>query len=164
MKNTLPQDIIFNNDNLKEYLKTDWIIGMMLRLEQARKDAGLTQGDLAQKLNRQQSVVSRTERDLEGSISLSRYADWLFACDAIPSEIEIMSLDNVRQNLLRPPTNEPQTRIEYGEQGRTQYALENNTFQLSSSTQVFSQDYGRRTGQSISSKADHPTQGGIPAA
>lgn len=145
MKNTLPQDIIFDNDNLKEYLKTDWIIGMMLRLEQARKDAGLTQGDLAQKLNRQQSVVSRTERDLEGSISLSRYADWLFACDAIPSEIEIMSLENARQNLLMAPMN-----------SITQTSAAPNAW----ANQNYSQSY-----QSIPSETDkNHNKGGISAA
>ena len=100
MRNNLPQEIIQDDNSLKEYLKANWVIGMMLQLEQARKSAGLSQEGLAQVLSRKQSVISRTERDLEGAMSLNRYADWLFACNAIPHDIEITSVAEARRNLM----------------------------------------------------------------
>lgn len=100
MRNNLPQEIIQDDNSLKEYLKANWVIGMMLQLEQARKSSGLSQEGLAQVLGCKQSVILRTERDSEGAMSLKRYADWLFACNAIPHDIEITSVAEARRNLM----------------------------------------------------------------
>jgi DNA-binding XRE family transcriptional regulator len=70
--------IIHNDKGLKAYLKTRWLIHAMMQLEAARKDRGYTQQDLAFRLGTTPSVISRTEADSEGSISLKRYAECLF--------------------------------------------------------------------------------------
>lgn len=99
MSRNLPQDIIENDVALQEYLKADWIIKAMLHLESSRKEADLTQQKLAELLGTKQSVISRSEADLSGAISIRRYADWLFACGAIPSQMETSTLQEARKNL-----------------------------------------------------------------
>ncbi|CAK7040145.1 MAG: hypothetical protein KER_01652 [Kerstersia gyiorum] len=54
-------------------------------LRQTRKNANLTQAELAQKLGRGQSYVSKVERG-EQYIDLVEFLDWCRACDAKPSE------------------------------------------------------------------------------
>lgn len=100
MSTVLPLDLILNDEALREYLKTDWIIKSMLHLESTRQAAGYTQSELANLLNTTQSVISRTERDMDGAISLRRYADWLFACGAVPTRIETTTLVDARKDLI----------------------------------------------------------------
>ncbi|HBQ95981.1 MAG: hypothetical protein C7B43_20010 [Sulfobacillus benefaciens] len=100
MSYVLPLDLVLNDEALREYLKTDWIIKTMLHLESTRKIAGYTQSDLATLLNTTQSVISRSESDMDGAISLRRYAEWLFACGAVPTRIETTTLVDARKDLI----------------------------------------------------------------
>lgn len=54
-------------------------------LRQIRKNANLTQAELAQKLGRGQSYVSKVERG-EQYIDLVEFLDWCRACGAKPLE------------------------------------------------------------------------------
>jgi DNA-binding XRE family transcriptional regulator len=50
----------------------------------ARKQAGLTQEQLAEKLGTKQEAISRWETDTEGSISLRNYVEFVQACGMVP--------------------------------------------------------------------------------
>lgn len=99
MSRGLPPDLVRDDTSLKEYLKTDWLIKAMRRLESARKAAGYTPSELAKLLGTTQSAISRSESDMEGTISLRRYADWLFSCNVVPTDFEVNSLQSVRESL-----------------------------------------------------------------
>lgn len=55
-------------------------------LRETRKHANLTQVELAQKLGRGQSYVSKVERG-EQYIDLVEFLDWCRACNAKPAEV-----------------------------------------------------------------------------
>lgn len=100
MTRLIPMDILYDDAAFREYLKTDWLIKAMVQLESARKSVGLSQKELAKRLDTTQSAISRVENDLDGSISLRRYAEWLFSCDTVPMVFEGRSLDSIRQDYL----------------------------------------------------------------
>lgn len=85
----LPQEIVNDDQVLREFLKTDWILSTMLNLEKVRKDMHYSQKDLAERLGTTQSVVSRTESDSTGAISVRRYVEWLLACGVVPTELAV---------------------------------------------------------------------------
>ena len=87
MIRNVPQEIVNDDQALREFLKTDWILSTMLNLEKVRKDGHYSQRDLAQRLGTTQSVISRTESDSTGAISVRRYVEWLLACDVVPTEL-----------------------------------------------------------------------------
>ncbi len=89
MIRNLPQEIVNDDQALREFLKTDWILSTMLNLEKVRKDVHYSQKDLAQRLGTTQSVVSRTESDSTGAISVRRYVEWLLACGVVPMELAV---------------------------------------------------------------------------
>jgi transcriptional regulator with XRE-family HTH domain len=100
MTQKLPDALLDNPDALREYFVTDWILGAMMQLEKARKAKGLTQQELADRLSRKQSSISRTERDSSGAISLRHYAEWLAACDVIPSSVVTTDLIVAKNSLI----------------------------------------------------------------
>lgn len=55
-------------------------------LRETRQQAGLTQVDLASKLDKGQSYVSKVERG-EQYIDLIEFLDWCEACKAAPSDV-----------------------------------------------------------------------------
>ena len=85
----LPQEIVNDDQALREFIKTDWILSMMLTLEKVRKDSHYSQKDLAERLGTTQSVISRTESDSTGGISVRRYVEWLLACNVVPQELAV---------------------------------------------------------------------------
>ncbi len=100
MTRHIPTDILFDDEAFREYLKTDWLIKAMLQLEGTRKSVGLSQKGLAARLDTTQSAISRAENDLDGSISLRCYAEWLFACGSVPTVVETKPLDAIRQDYI----------------------------------------------------------------
>lgn len=72
MLRNIPQEILNDDQALQELLKMDWILSTMLNLEKVRKDGHYSQKELAQRLGTTQSVISRTETDSTGSISVRR--------------------------------------------------------------------------------------------
>ncbi len=89
MIRNLPQEIVNDDQALREFIKTDWILSMMLNLEKVRKDSHYSQKDLAERLGTTQSVISRTESDSTGGISVRRYVEWLLACNVVPKELAV---------------------------------------------------------------------------
>lgn len=73
-------------------------------LREIRREAGLTQVELACRLRRGQSYVSKIERG-EQYIDLAEFIDWCHACGVMPSEA-MRALDGVvpQQETAPAPT------------------------------------------------------------
>lgn len=99
-------DLVANdNEAAEEHLKDRFIESVVATLAEARSSAGLSQTELAVRLRTTQSVISRTERDYEGAISLHRIADWLLACGVAPQSLATQPFSQARREalaLLRP--------------------------------------------------------------
>ena len=75
------------------------------RLRKVRKDAGLSQEDLAKKLDRTQSYVSRHEKTLE--MTFWEWVKWMDACKAaIGPFLDKVGVTRRRKKISRkkPPT------------------------------------------------------------
>lgn len=83
----VPDSLYGEPEALREYLRARWLITATTMLEEARIQRHLTQCELAERLKTKQSVISRTESDFSGSITLRRFIDWLLACEMVPEEI-----------------------------------------------------------------------------
>ncbi|MGH2485612.1 MAG: helix-turn-helix domain-containing protein, partial [Ktedonobacterales bacterium] len=73
-----------DDDAAREYLKESFLTRAMLALFNARRDVGLTQAQLAERLGTQQSSIARLERDLSGSVTLRRFVEVALACGVMP--------------------------------------------------------------------------------
>jgi transcriptional regulator with XRE-family HTH domain len=60
-------------------------VAVRLQLKALRKEAKMTQGELAKKLREEQSYISKVERG-ERYADLLFYLDWVRACGQSPSE------------------------------------------------------------------------------
>jgi transcriptional regulator with XRE-family HTH domain len=101
-----------DDDNARAYLIQHFLGAAMLRLWEARRDAGLTQAQVAEAMHTRQSAVARWEADLSGSISLRKYAEFALACGTVPLEIMLAPLQQVRQFTMERP-EEPTTPLHF---------------------------------------------------
>ena len=65
---------------LRAYLRAGFLESAVNTLYQVRRQAGLTQAQVAEKLNTGQAAIARLEDDTEGAMSLHRYVDFVMAC------------------------------------------------------------------------------------
>lgn len=63
-------------------LRTPEHVYLCLRLRQVRLDAGLTQADLAERLDKPQSFIAKVETQ-ERRLDVIEFAKWMMACDGI---------------------------------------------------------------------------------
>ena len=96
----------------KKYLKRRWLADATAALREARKEAGLTQEDVAQRLGTKQPAIARLENDREGRFSLARYIEYALACDMMPLDIEFEPVSEVRKYALSAP-DAPRTAAAY---------------------------------------------------
>ncbi len=68
----------------RDYLKADFLAAAVDALFYARRQAGLTQEQVAQKLGKKQEAIARWEADTEGKMSLRQYFDLALACGRVP--------------------------------------------------------------------------------
>ena len=87
----------------REYLKADFLAAAVDALFYARRQAGLTQEQVAQKLGKKQEAIARWEADTEGKMSLRQYVEIALACDMIPLDIILESIDSVRDYVIHNP-------------------------------------------------------------
>ena len=88
----------------RDYLVVSFVSAAMRLLYHARRDAGLSQEGLSGRLGTKQSAIARWERDHEGSITLSNYARFLSECGAIPFDLELSPVSEMRKYALDRPS------------------------------------------------------------
>ena len=88
---------------LRAYLRAGFLESAVNTLYQVRRQAGLTQAQVAEKLNTGQAVIARLEDDTEGAMSLHRYVDFVMACGMIPFNITYVPIEAVRGYTLENP-------------------------------------------------------------
>lgn len=85
------------------YLRAGFLEDAVNTLRQVRRQVGLTQSQVAEKLNTRQAAIARLEDDTEGAMSLRRYVDYLMACGMIPYNITYVPIDTVREYTIEHP-------------------------------------------------------------
>jgi hypothetical protein len=87
----------------REYLRERFLTACTIALFEQRKAAGLTQTDVATRMNTKQPAISALEADFGGSFSLRRYVDYLLACGVLPLDLSFAPEEAVRRFLLDCP-------------------------------------------------------------
>lgn len=91
------------NEFTREYLKAGFLAAAVDELFRARRQAGLTQSQIAEKMQTKQAAIARLEADVDGSMSLRRYVDFALACGMIPFDITLVPLDAMRDLVIKDP-------------------------------------------------------------
>lgn len=91
-----------------EYLQESFLTEAMLALFHARRDAGLSQTQVAEYMGTKQSAIARWERDFSGSISLRKYVEFALACGKLPFDISLADVSEMRAFAAEHP-GEPVT-------------------------------------------------------
>lgn len=71
-------------------LRTPEHVYLCQRLKKVRLDAGLTQADLADRLDKPQSFVAKVETQ-ERRLDVIEFAQWMAACDGLDAVSEIVT-------------------------------------------------------------------------
>ena len=90
-------------DFTRAYLKKGFLTAAMEALFYARREAGLTQAQLADRLQTKHSSIARWEADTSGSISLHRYAEMALACGMIPLDIKLVPISSLSEYVTEDP-------------------------------------------------------------
>ncbi len=88
---------------LEAFLKSNFLSNAVRALFHARREAGLTQAQLADLLKTKQSAIARLEADTDGSMSLQRYVDFAFECGIAPFVIKFLPLSELHNYVLDNP-------------------------------------------------------------
>ena len=97
-----------------EYLKSAFLSSAVNALFYMRRQAGLTQAQIAERLNTKQSAVARLEADFDGGISLRRYVDFALACGMVPHNVTFAPLESAISYTIAQPKI-PYTEVNYQE-------------------------------------------------
>lgn len=98
----------------REYLKASFLSAAVNELFHARRDAGLTQAQVAEKLNTKQTAIARLEADTAGSMSLRRFVEFALACGRMPFDIKLELVNSFRNYVIDNPRS-PRTQDLYEE-------------------------------------------------
>ncbi len=96
----------------REYLKARFLSSAVRALYNARRKAGFTQAQIAERLHTKQAAIARLEADTEGSMSLRRYVDFTLACGMDPLDITLEPMESVRDYIIHNP-QAPRTQALY---------------------------------------------------
>lgn len=102
------REMLEDEETAHAYLLERWLTDAVAKLRDARREAGLTQEELAQRLGTKQPAIARLERDHEGRFSLRRFVEYALACGALPLDATLRPSEDVREYALVNP-NEPIT-------------------------------------------------------
>jgi len=97
---------------VKEYLKSGFVSSAVDQLFYARRQADLTQAQVAERLNTKQAAIARIEADTDGSISFRRYAEFALECGMVPLDITLVPIESARNFVIANP-DLPLTQINY---------------------------------------------------
>lgn len=92
-----------DNEAARAYLKESFLSEAILALFHARRDAGLTQAQLAARLGVKQPTIARLERDFSGSVTLRRYVEVALACGVIPLDLALVPVEQLKRFVLDDP-------------------------------------------------------------
>jgi len=90
-------------ENAIAYLRSAFFSSAVDALFYARRKAGLTQEQVAQKLGKKQEAIARWEADTEGKMSLRQYFDLAVACGRIPLNMVLEPVESVRDFVIDHP-------------------------------------------------------------
>ena len=85
------------------FFKAEFLASAVDALFAARRQAGLTQEQVAERLNTKQAAIARLEADTTGSMSLHRYIEVALACGMVPLDITLAPIDSVRDYIIECP-------------------------------------------------------------
>jgi transcriptional regulator with XRE-family HTH domain len=101
------KQLLANDDEAtREYLKESFLLEAMTALFHARRAAGLTQAQLAERLHTKQSSIARLERDFTGSMTLRRFVEVAIACGVVPLDLTLAPLEQVARYATEAPDAE----------------------------------------------------------
>lgn len=87
-----------------EYFKARYLSSVGRSLYYARRKAGLTQEQVAERMHTHQSAIARLEADRDGSISFHHYVEYVIACGFMPCSLVTNSplepIQALREELL----------------------------------------------------------------
>jgi transcriptional regulator with XRE-family HTH domain len=92
-----------SDESAHAYLVQSWLSSAIEKLYDARRQAGLTQEEVAQLLGTKQPAIARLERDDEGKVSLHRYVAFALACGFLPLDISLRPTEALREYALDDP-------------------------------------------------------------
>ena len=92
-----------DDEAARAYLKESFLSEAILTLFHARRDAGLTQAQLAARLGVKQPTIARLERDFSGSVTLRRYVEVALACGVIPLDLALVPVEQLKQFAQEDP-------------------------------------------------------------
>lgn len=84
---------------MNKTLRTPEHVYLCQRLRQGRRDAGLTQADLAARLAKPQSFVAKVETQ-ERRVDLIEFVKWMAACNGLDTVSEIVT--TIAEGLSQP--------------------------------------------------------------
>lgn len=93
-----------DEDGAYAYLLESWVSSCAAKLREARRREGLTQEEVAERLNTKQPAIARLEKDHEGRFSLRRFAEYALACGLLPLEVPLEPSEEVRRFALNDAT------------------------------------------------------------
>lgn len=105
-----------------EYLKSSFLTAAVNALFYMRRQSGLTQAQVAERLHTTQSAIARSEGDFDGGISLRRYVDFALACGMVPHDITFAPLESVVSYSIAQP-NIPFTQVNHQEWLKANFLL-----------------------------------------
>lgn len=97
---------------VKEYLKAGFVSSAIDQLFYVRRQADLTQAQVAERLNTKQAAIARIEADIDGSISFRRYTEFALECGMVPLNITLVPIESARNFVIANP-DLPLTQINY---------------------------------------------------
>ncbi len=88
----------------RAYLKAKFLSSVGRSLYSARRKAGLTQEQVAERMNTQQPAIARLEADKNGSMSFRSYVDFAIACGMMPRSLMLAPIlepiDSLREEVI----------------------------------------------------------------
>ena len=86
-----------------DYFKSGFMSSAVNTLFYMRRQAGLTQAQVAERLNTTRSAIARLEGDVDGGISLRQYIEFALAWGMVPHGITFAPLESVINYTIAQP-------------------------------------------------------------
>lgn len=85
------------------FLKSSFLSSAVDALFCARRQAGLTQAQIAEIMQTKQAAIARLEADTNGSMSLRRYVEFALACGMVPLDIKLVPISSIYNYMIDNP-------------------------------------------------------------